>query len=213
VKSLENIHSIVDLGGGGIDSEFAQLMSARADSYVVVDAMGENRSHGKMRQVIWDMENGLQGIFPDNSIDVFITASTIEHMSAIGQKRIFEEVERALRPGGIFCGTISYFTCLTPAVLELVKSDPVFLQVGSPIYSTFNACECTKDLRSLKVPFPPVSWELFPGFDGFNERKLLDNSALLFNYVGSYGNVKVKPEIDALKMKWFEMGFFLVKDS
>ena len=159
-----------------------------------------------------DLEAGFRGI-EAQSLDVFVTASSIEHLTASGQRLVFAEVDRALKPGGVFCGTVSYITRLTPDVLRLLQADPVFEQIGSSVLARLDLRACLAAAPHLSAPFAPSCWSQFPGYDGFDEAWLVANSALISNHVGSYGNVRCRPEVDALRLAWYELGFFLRKSA
>jgi methyltransferase family protein len=210
VKHLAPVGVAADLGGGGVDSVLCTRLAPYARRVMVIDKMGERRRRGNIEEVSIDFELGLRGI-ADNSIDLFVTASSIEHLTAEGQRRLFAEVERTLSSNGVFCGTISYITRLTPDVLRLLQSDPVFEQVGSSVLTVFDLRACLASAPHLHPEFPPLDWSMFPGFPGFDESWLLKNDALVAGQVGSYGDVKCLPEVDALRLKWFELALFLRK--
>jgi SAM-dependent methyltransferase len=159
-----------------------------------------------------NLEQGLTE-FPDRSVDVFVSTSSIEHLTPDAQKTVFAEMQRVLRPGGVFCGTISYITRLTDDTVELLQRDPAFEQSGSSVFGSFDARACLEAAPLLRPAFPPASWARFPGFDGFDEEALLRDDTLIADFVGSYGNVRLLPEIDALRLAWYEMGLFLRKDA
>lgn len=212
LRHLAPIAVVADLGGGGCDSALARALSPFARQVLVVDRVSEGRTQGNVREVAIDLEEGLQGL-TDGSIDVVVSASSIEHLTAAGQRRTFSEVQRVLKPGGIFCGTVSYITRLSDDVIRLLQSDPVFDRTGSSVQARFDARACLERAPALRPPFPPFSWSDFPGFDGFDEAKLLGNLSLVSQCVGSYGSIRVLPEIDALKLSWYEMGLFLRRDG
>lgn len=198
-------------GGGGVDSILCNVLSPFAEQVLVLDQFAEEREKGNIREVAVDLEEGLAGL-TNNSVDVCVTASSIEHLTARGQQNVFAAIERVLKPGGLFCGTVSYITRLDADMIRLISSDPVFAQTGSSVHARFDARACLAGVKRLRPPFAPPSWSQFPGFDGFDEGALLGNDALIADFVGSYGTVRVLPEIDALRLCWYEMGLFLRKD-
>lgn len=211
VKHLAPVTVVADIGGGGVDSVLPRALSAFAAQVLVVDRASEDRRDANVRAVAVDLEEGLATI-SDNSIDVVVSASSIEHLTAAGQRRIFAEIQRVLKPGGIFCGTISYITRLSDDVIALIRCDPTFEQTGSSVHARFDAKACLESAPGLRPPFAPLSWSHFPGFPGFDESRLFGNESLISQLVGSYGAVRVRPEIDALRLSWYEMGLFLRKD-
>jgi SAM-dependent methyltransferase len=211
VRHLAPVTLIADIGGGGVDSALPRALSPFAAQVLVVDQASEGRSRGNVREVAVNLEEGLRA-FADNSIDVVVSTSSIEHLTAAGQWRTFAEIQRVLKSGGIFCGTVSYITRLTDDVIRLLQRDPAFEQTGSCVHARFDARACLERAPALRPPFEPLSWSHFPGFAGFDEQMLLASDALISQFVGSYGTIRVLPEVDALKLSWYEMGLFLRKD-
>lgn len=212
VKSLATVSVLADIGGGDVSAALCNRLAPYARRVLVIDRGATGRRRGHIHEVVVDLERGLDAV-ESNSIDVFVTASSIEHLTASGQQRVYADVERALKPGGIFCGTVSYITRLTPDVLRLLRTDPVFEQTGSNVLARMDFRSCLAAAPRLHPPFDPVSWAQFPGYDGFDEAWLLANPALISNHVGSYGNVRCLPEVDALRLAWYELGFFLCKSA
>lgn len=212
VRHVAPVGVLADIGGGGIDSTLCNALSSCAERVLVLDQAGQGPEKRNIREVDIDLEEGLRG-FTDRSVDLFVSASAIEHLTARGQQRVFAEMERVLKPGGIFCGTVSYITRLDADVIRLLTSDPAFARTGSSVPARFDARECLAGLRRLRPPFAPLAWSDFPTFDGFDEATLLGNDALISDFVGSYGAVRLMPEIDALRLCWYEMGLFLRKDA
>jgi SAM-dependent methyltransferase len=202
---------LADIGGGSVDSALCNMLSPCAERVLVLDQLADGQQKGNIRGAAIDLEEGL-GALTDNSVDVCVTASSIEHLTARGQENVFAAVERVLKPGGVFCGTVSYITRLDPDVLRLLNSDPVLARTGSSVHARFDARACLAGVRRLRLPYPPPAWSHFPAFDGFDECMLLGNDALIADFVRSYGTIRVLPEIDALRLCWYEMGLFLRKD-
>jgi SAM-dependent methyltransferase len=212
VKALAPVGVIADIGGGSADAVLCGRLAGYAQRVLVIDQTNQRRRRGNIEEIAIDLEHGLPAI-ADESVDVFVTASSIEHLTGAAQRRLFAEVERALKPNGVFCGTISYITRLDDEVLGLLQHDPVFEQTGSSVLARFDARACLSASPRLKPPFVPMFWSTFPGFEGFDERSLMSNAALVAGRVGSYGAVKCLPEVDALALAWYEMGLFLKKDA
>ncbi len=119
VKSLGKVQTIVDLGGGGIDSILCNILSPYAERVLVVDQGGAGKSRGNIHELVADFEDGVYEI-PNDSVEIIVSASSIEHLTKLGQELIFSEIQRILMPGGVFCGTISYVTRLDARALALI---------------------------------------------------------------------------------------------
>jgi SAM-dependent methyltransferase len=132
------VAAIADLGGGGVEAHFAGRLARYAFEVLIVDKMaGAPARKNNIRQVVHDMEAGL-GNLADESVDFLVSASALEHLTPEGQKRVFRDIPRVLRPGGYFCGTISYVTGLTEKNLALIAADPAFASIGSCLYAPVN---------------------------------------------------------------------------
>jgi len=212
VRHLAPVGVLADIGGGGLDSVLCARLAQYANRVLVLDQIGDRRRRGHIEEVVVNLEEGLPG-FGDASVDIFVTASSIEHLTAAGQRRLFAEVERVLKPSGVFCGSISYITRVTDEVIRLVQSDPAFEQLGSSLHVRLDIKACLEAAPTLRPPFAPVSWSDFPGYEGFDDALLIANDALVSGVVGSYGTVRCRPEIDALRLAWYELGVFLRKAS
>ena len=212
LKYMAPVGVLADIGGGGIESELCNVLSAHAARVLVVDQFGQHREKDNIKEVALNLEDGLRG-FRDEAVDVFVSASSIEHLTAAAQQNLFSEIARVLKPGGVFVGTVSYITRLDDNVIQLLQRDPMFERTGSCVHCAFNARKCLERAGQLRPVFRPLSWMQFPGFDGFDEATLLHNDALISDFVASYGPVRLLPEIDALRLAWYEMGLFLRKDA
>jgi hypothetical protein len=212
VKRLAPVELIADIGGGGIDAVLAGLLAPYARRVLILDQACEPCARGRVETVKIDLEQGLRGI-ADESVDVFVTASSVEHLSAAAQQRLFADAQRALKANGVFCGSISYIAGLDARALQLLAIDAGLRTIGSNVYAPFDLSACLAAAPGLAPPFPPVDWSLFPGFGRFEESRLLGNPALVAGRVGSYGTVRCSPELDALQLRWFEVAFFLQKRS
>lgn len=56
--------------------------------------------------IVFDLNSGLPPDWPDNSIDAFFASHLIEHLDSV--IRLFNDVYRTLKPGGIFEGSTPY---------------------------------------------------------------------------------------------------------
>jgi len=209
IQADGRISRIADLGGGGIDSHFADRLSRYADEIQIVDKFGnDGETKGNIRQIVCDMEKGLS-VLTDASVDIIVSASALEHLSVEGQREVFREIARVLKPHGYFCGTVSYITRLTDHVIALIKADPVFRDLGCDIFGAVDVRDnlVCAGIRSLDGIDP----SRFPGFSDFSESTLLEDETLLYDVTGSYGDVRCTKEVDALRLKNFECGIFFQK--
>jgi len=153
-----------------------------------------------------DLEKRLP--FPDGSVDVVTSVSSIEHLSASGQLLFMSEAQRLLKRKGHLIMTLSYVCGLTPDVVALIARDPVFEATGCSLKAKVN-------LRQMFDRAPlladGVHADYFPGFAGFSDEWLLSQPDIIFDYVGSYGNVRCLPEVDALRLPWAEIAIHLTK--
>ena len=153
-----------------------------------------------------DLERPLP--FRDEFVDLITTVSSIEHLSAAGQLLFMSEAERILKPNGRLIMTLSYICSLTPDTLALIARDPVFEATGCSLKAKVNLKQMFDRAPLLA---DGIRADCFPGFAGFSEEWLLHQPDIIFDYVGSYGNVRCLPEVDALRLPWAEIALHLTK--
>ena len=198
-----------DLGGGGVHSHFSDRLSCYAYETLIIDKIGvPDEVRHNIKQVVIDFEKGMSAV-ADNSIDIFVSSSAIEHLSAEGQKTIFREITRTLKPGGYFIGTISYICGLTAEVLDILAEDPAFESIGSPVKAVFDFNAVSSTLHYIAED---IDQKTLPGANGFLEEALYADKSLLWNHIGSYGDCVCKKETDELNLRFYELGIVLQKE-
>jgi SAM-dependent methyltransferase len=153
-----------------------------------------------------DLERPLP--FRDEFVDLITSVSSIEHLSAAGQLLFMSEAQRILKPNGSLIMTVSYTCGLTPHALALIASDPVFEATGCSLKGKVNLKEMFDRAPLLA---DGIRADSFPGFAAFSEEWLLLQPDIIFDYVGSYGNVRCLPEVDALRLPWAEIALHFTK--
>ena len=204
--SLEQM-AVLD-AGSGLSNPLLRWYRPRVRHAYLVDLLAEPREMGNTTILRANLEKGIP--LPDASVDLVTSASSIEHLSASGQARFMAEAQRILRPGGVVAMTVSYVFGLDERALTLLSSDPALIATGCPISARLDLRRMLEAAPLLASPQAP-DWARFPGFEGFSERALLDDPELLFDRIGSYGDVRCLPETDALNLRWAEIGIYLVK--
>jgi SAM-dependent methyltransferase len=200
--------SVVVDAGSGMSNPLLDWYRPKVRRAYLVEFLATSITTGNTTVICADLEQGLP--LPNESVDVVTSASTVEHLSAAGQTRFLGDAERVLRPGGVVVMTVSYIFGLDDRALATLSRDPALIGTGCMISARLDLHRMLAAAPRLWCPQEP-RWSLFPGFAGFDEQTILDQDDVIFDRVGSYGDVHCLPETDALGLRWAEIGLYLVK--
>jgi len=194
--------------GSGLSNPLLDWYRPRARHAYLVEFLAEPREEGNTTILQANLEKGIP--MPDESVDLVTSASSVEHLSANGQSLFMSEAQRLLRPGGLVIMTVSYTLGLDDRALGILSRDPALARTGCTINARLDLRRMLEAAPNLHCPEEP-EWSSFPGFQGFSEGAILDNPGIIFDRVGSYGDVRCMPETDALALPWAEIGMYMVK--
>jgi SAM-dependent methyltransferase len=194
--------------GSGLSNRLLNWYRPRVKHAFLLDFLLEPRVVGNTSIVRADLEVGIP--MPDASVDMVTSVSSIEHLSGEGQVLFFREAQRVLRPGGIVALTVSYLLGLNEHVLQVLSTNPILKGEGFSISSRLNLRRMLEAAPALSSPVPP-DWSRFPGFDGFSEQKILADRDIIFDAMHADPALPSAGEINALNVRWAEIGIFLVK--
>ena len=144
--------------------------------------------------------------FPDASFDVVLSESSLEHLPPAARLACVEEAVRVLRPGGRLAVSIGVPLNVhdDPETIRAFASHPFFADRCCSVY-------CPVDIAAIIAAMgarPPYNATLFPGFDGFEETRLLDDPQLALDH---YRNHTV-PDVGRLpQVSIVEVGVFAVR--
>lgn len=194
--------------GSGLSNPLLDWYRPRVRHAYLVEFLAEPREEGNVTILQADLEKGIP--LPDESIDLVTSASSVEHLSSNGQSLFMSEAQRLLRPGGLVIMTVSYTFGLDDRALELLSRDPALVHTGCTIRARVDLRRMLEGAPRLRCPEEP-SWSSLPGFEGFSEGAILDTSGIIYERIGSYGEVRCLPETDALGLRWAEIAMYLEK--
>lgn len=104
IEQVTQGKSLLEIGFG--DGYGAHYLSASAHSVIAVDidadAVDEAKAHYVSPNLVYQEASGLSLPFPDHHFEVVIAFEVIEHLERQDQERFLREVQRVLRPGGLF---------------------------------------------------------------------------------------------------------------
>jgi SAM-dependent methyltransferase len=199
--------TVVD-AGSGLSNPLLDWYRPLVHHAFLIDFLAEPGPDGNCTVVRADLEKGIP--LPDESVDLVTSASSIEHLSASGQTTFMAEAERVLRPGGRVVMTVSHVFGLNEHTLRVLAADPVLAETGCPLTAPLNLRRLLQAAPGLRCPGRP-RLDRFPGYEGFFEDAILGDDEVIFDRVGSYADVRCRPETDALGLRWAEIGLYLVK--
>jgi SAM-dependent methyltransferase len=199
--------TVVD-AGSGLSNPLLDWYRPRVQHAFLIDLLADPGTAGNCTVLRTDLEKGIP--LPDESVDVVTSASSIEHLSAAGQVGFMAEAQRVLRRGGRAVMTVSHVFGLDERVLRVLAEDPVLIETGCQLTAPLNIRYLLQAAPGLCCPGNPVM-DRFPGYPGFSEERILQDDDTIFDRVGSYADVRCRPETDALELRWAEIGLYLVK--
>lgn len=194
--------------GSGLSNRLLDWYRPRVRHAYLVDFLAQPRQIGNTTIVQADLEKPIP--MADASVDLVTSASSVEHLSANGQLQFMSESQRLLRPGGVLVMTVSCVFGLHDRALEILSRDPALAGSGCGIRTRLDVRSLLEAGPKLRCPVEP-QWSRFPGFEGFSEGAILGDPEIIFDRIGSYGDVRCLPETDALGLRWAEIGMYLVK--
>jgi SAM-dependent methyltransferase len=198
---------VVD-AGSGLSNPLLDWYRPRVKQAFLIDFLAPASTVGNCTVLRADLEQGIP--LPDESVDIVTSASSVEHLSARGQELFMAEAQRILRRGGRVVMSVSYVFGLDEAALDVLARDPVLAGTGCQLAAPLDLRRLLEAAPRLRCPGKP-RLERFPGYPGFAEAAILRDDDLIFDRVGSYADVRCRPETDALGLRWAEIGVYLVK--
>jgi SAM-dependent methyltransferase len=194
--------------GSGLSNRLLDWYRPRVRHAYLLDFLLDSREEGNTSIVRADLEKGMP--IPDASVDLVTSVSSIEHLSGAGQVLFFREAQRVLRPGGMVAMTVSYKTELTPQKLQVLSSNPILRREGFTISARLDLRKMLEAAPALEPPELP-DWSRFPGFDGFSESQILADRDIILDTMYVDETLPTADEVNSLRVRWAEIGLFLVK--
>jgi SAM-dependent methyltransferase len=194
--------------GSGLTNRLLDWYRPRVKHAYLLDFLNDSRVEGNTSIVRADLEAGIP--MPNASVDVVTSVSSIEHLSAAGQVLFFREAERVLAPGGIVVLTVSYLIGLDDQKIGVLSSNPILRKEGLSICAELNLRHMLDAAPSLSSPEQP-EWSRFPGYAGFSTEKLLTDHDIILDTVHVNDSLPSAAEVNAMDIRWAEIGIFLVK--
>lgn len=194
--------------GSGLTNRLLDWYRPRVKHAYLLDFLLEPRVEGNTSIVRADLEVGIP--MPDASVDMVTSVSSIEHLSGQAQVLFFREAQRVLRPGGIVAMTVSYNLGLDDHVLSVLSANPILRKEGFTISSRLNLKHMLDAAPLLSPPEPPDP-SRFPGYDGFQSERLLNDPDIILDTIRLNPKMADAAEVNSLNVRWAEIGIFLVK--
>jgi len=155
-----------------------------------------------------DLEEALP--LPDESVHVVISICLFEHLSPEGRQLQMGEIERILRPGGKAFLIMRYPLDPEGRGTEALSREPALFKPGSRITSRLNVREMLGAAPCLTLHGECDS-ALFPGFDGFQEKRVLKIPGLLTCPLTDLQGEQQIPETQARNIRLGEIAIALKK--
>ncbi len=198
--------TLLDLGSG-VSHPLMDWYLGRVKEAVLVDLMNTSSPHPRARILKRDLERPLP--LPDESADVVVSASVLEHLSEAGRVLQMREIQRILKPGGRAVLTVSYLFPVDARALEILARDPWLAARGNQITSKLNLRSMFEAASGL-VPAGGADLASFPGY-GEPDNRLRRDPSVLTMELRDCEWATFAPQTNALGIRWAEIGLDLVK--
>jgi len=199
---------LVDLGSGAANP-LILWYAKRVREAKLIDLKNPAKPLANTRTIIADLEKPLP--LPDGSADLIVSISVLEHLTAEGRLGVMREAQRILRPGGMAFITVSHLFALTDHAIDVLKREPWLNDHGNQISSRLDVAAMLSACPGLRLMGDAETRD-FPGFDGFDESRLLANPDLLTMKIADSDWATFPPETNALGIRWAEGAMALVKE-
>lgn len=147
---------------------------------------------------------------PNESVDVVISTSVLEHLPVANRLTAMREAARILKPGGRAILTVGLPLQASAEAQALMGSLPFFLDRGCPLYFPIDIKQMLEVVPSLHfVAFDKD--QFLPGYEGYNEQLLLNNPNLVMESWDTYSAIAAYP--DLMRVSHCEIGLVLEKQK
>jgi SAM-dependent methyltransferase len=117
--------------------------------------------------------------FPGEFFDRVFSISVLEHVPVPDRKKVFDELFRVLRPGGLAVLTIDNVFHMNETLLEQLVASRHLAKIGSNIYGNYDFAELICDHAHVAEPLKPIDWRWVPGSPEFDEERILVDKDIL----------------------------------
>jgi SAM-dependent methyltransferase len=154
--------------------------------------------------------------FEDESFDVILSESSLEHLPFNGRLYAFQEAIRCLRPGGRMALSIGLPLGFgnDPETISAFETEEFFSQRHCCVYFPIDIRKIIDQyIKSYTTGtlLYPYNHSAFPGFDGYNEEQILRDPNILFDRYADHGDV---PDVAKLRsVSVVEIGLFFYKSN
>ncbi|MFX0196939.1 MAG: class I SAM-dependent methyltransferase [Candidatus Hodarchaeota archaeon] len=117
--------------------------------------------------------------FPDEFFDRVFSISVLEHVPVADRKKVFNELFRVLRPGGLAVLTIDNVFHMNDTLLEQLVTSRHLAKIGSNIYGNYDFAKLICDHAHVAEPLETIDWRWVPGSPDFDEERILADKDIL----------------------------------
>jgi SAM-dependent methyltransferase len=198
---------LVDLGSGYLNPVIVYY-SERVRYAYLLDLFNTARPVVRGTALQCDLERPLP--FQDESVDLVVSTSVLEHLTAQGRLLQAREIDRILRPGGRAFLTMSYLFDLDDGAIDVLSRDPWLNEHGNTVKAPLDVAAMLEQMPHLR-PLGESDPTVFPGFDGFDEARVRRTPGLLTHAIVDSDEATFAPETNALGIEWAEVGVAVEK--
>jgi SAM-dependent methyltransferase len=165
----------IDLGCGY--SQLAKYVNLLTNSLTVgIDLSIHQQENQDVRFIQGDIAN-LE--FPSNFFDRIFSVSVLEHVPIVARTRVFDELFRVLRPGGLAVLTIDWIFGMNDSLLEQLSTSQDLGRIGSNIFGNYDFAALISNYAHVASPIGPIDEAWLPGSPSFDEERILADKDIL----------------------------------
>ena len=203
---LTGKETVVDLGAGDNPMVIAALREKAARAFLVDNLLLPERDPG--HHVVRIAADISRLPLADESVDVVISISVLEYLPLERRFEAQRETARVLKPGGRAVHTIGVPVGVTNGAAALMATLPYFTERNCPLFVPIDVRRLLAAAPDLR-PADADGLAACPGFDGFDEDRLLGDEDVLFVAYADYPELAEYPGLQPVRI--CELGLMLVK--
>jgi SAM-dependent methyltransferase len=190
---LSGSQVVCDLGAGRNPLAFAAYQANARRAYLI-DAM-----HIPSKESLGDHHFRMTADISclpleDESIDVVLSVSVLEHLTPPARENAIWEIQRILRPGGKALVSIGSFLHVSDVAQRKMRELPYFTNRGCAVYFPIDIKAFVQSASGLHLT-SDEDLEYLPGFEAYDMDALANEPGLCFERFSDYEELQSDPHL------------------
>ncbi len=202
---------VIDLGAGVNPITLDVYEKLTKQTYLVDDLLLPNENLSPhLKRILTDISCIS---LPDESVDVAISISVLEHLPVLKRLATMKEISRILKPGGRALLSIGLPLRVSDEARLLMTNHPFFTDRGCPLYLPIDIKQMLGSVSKLHLSGVKKAEQLdyLPGYGAYDEAMLLDSPNLVLEHWDDYPALADYPSL--MRVMHCEIGLMLIKSG